>query len=67
MPRHVGQFFMIDSLLFEEESASFATPEVPYNLIVVELRGVRAHASLHRKGRCRPFSGVICSVRSSLI
>ncbi|MBT7648533.1 MAG: aminopeptidase P family protein [Rhodospirillaceae bacterium] len=36
MPRHVGQFFMIESLLFEESGASLATPDVPYNLIVVE-------------------------------
>ena len=36
MPRQVGQFFMIESMLFEEDKASFATPEVPYNLIVVE-------------------------------
>ncbi len=35
MPRHVGQFFMIESLLFEEDKANFATPEIPYNLIVV--------------------------------
>ena len=36
MPRHVGQFFMIESLLFEESGPSLATPDVPYNLIVVE-------------------------------
>jgi Xaa-Pro aminopeptidase len=36
MPRHVGQFFMIESLLFEADKASFATPEVPYDLIVIE-------------------------------
>ncbi len=36
MPRHVGQFFMIESLLFEEDQASFATPDVPYTLNIVE-------------------------------
>ncbi len=36
MPRHAGQFFMIESLLFEDDKASFATPDVPYDLIVVE-------------------------------
>ena len=36
MPRHIGQFFMIESLLFEEDKASFATPDVSYALNVVE-------------------------------
>ena len=36
MPRHVGQFFMIECLLFEEDQAFLATPEIPYSLIVVE-------------------------------
>ena len=36
MPRHAGQFFVIESLLFEDDKASFATPDVPYDLIVVE-------------------------------
>ena len=36
LPRHVGQFFMIESLLFEADRASLATPDVPYSLIVVE-------------------------------
>ena len=35
LPRHVGQFFMIESILFEDDRASFATPDVPYSLIVV--------------------------------
>ena len=35
LPRHVGQFFMIESFLFEEDRARFATPHVPYSLIVV--------------------------------
>jgi len=35
MPRHTGQFFMIESLLFEEDKASFATPDIPYDLIVI--------------------------------
>ena len=35
LPRHTGQFFMIESLLFEDDRASFATPDVPYSLIVV--------------------------------
>ncbi len=36
LPRHVGQFFMIECLLFEDDRASLATPQVPYSLIVVE-------------------------------
>ena len=36
MPRHVGQFFMIECLLFEEDQAFMATPDVPYSLIVIE-------------------------------
>tara|TARA_Y100001960_G_scaffold296506_1_gene342069 strand:+ start:2933 stop:4174 length:1242 start_codon:yes stop_codon:yes gene_type:complete len=36
MPRHTGQFFMIESLLFEEDKVSFATPDISYDLIVIE-------------------------------
>lgn len=36
LPRFVGQFFVIESLLFEADKASFSTPEVPYDLIVVD-------------------------------
>ena len=36
MPRMKGQFFMIESLLFEEDRATLCTPEVPYTLNVVE-------------------------------
>ena len=35
LPRHVGQFFMIECLLFDQESAILATPDVPYTLIEV--------------------------------
>ena len=35
MPRHVGQFFMIESLLFGKDAVMLATPEVPYTLNVV--------------------------------
>ncbi len=35
MPRHVGQFFMIESLLFETDKVTLATPEIPYTLNVV--------------------------------
>ena len=36
MPSMVGQFFMIESMLFEADKASFATPQVPYTLNVIE-------------------------------
>ena len=35
MPRHVGQFFMIESLIFKENEACLATAQIPYTLIVV--------------------------------
>ena len=35
LPRHIGQFFMIESLIFTETEARFATPEIPYDLIVI--------------------------------
>ncbi|MFN0042928.1 MAG: M24 family metallopeptidase [Alphaproteobacteria bacterium] len=35
MPRHVGQFFMIESFLFEKDKVTLATPEIPYTLNVV--------------------------------
>jgi Xaa-Pro aminopeptidase len=34
MPRHVGQFFMIETLLFEKDKVTLATSEVPYTLNV---------------------------------
>lgn len=36
LPRFTGQFFMIESLLFEAHEARFATSEVRYDLIVIE-------------------------------
>ena len=36
MPRHIGQFFMIESFLFTENEAIMATEDVPYPLIVIE-------------------------------
>ncbi len=36
LPRHAGQFFTIESLLFEEDGARLATPDIPYGLLVVE-------------------------------
>jgi len=35
LPRHVGQFFMIESILFGKDKATLATPEIPYTLNVV--------------------------------
>jgi Xaa-Pro aminopeptidase len=35
MPRHIGQFFMIESFLFEKEQVMLATPDIPYTLNVV--------------------------------
>lgn len=35
LPRHTGQFFMIESLLFEDDAAHLATDAIPYGLIVV--------------------------------
>ena len=36
MPRHVGQFFMIESFLFDADKATLATEDVPYPLIVID-------------------------------
>ena len=36
MPRHVGQFFMIDCLLFKADGARLATADVPHSLMVIE-------------------------------
>ena len=36
MPRHVGQYFMIESLLFGDNEATLATADVPYPLIVID-------------------------------
>ena len=36
LPRFSGQFFMIESLLFKDDAAMLATPEIPYGLIVCE-------------------------------
>ena len=36
LPRFLGQFFMIESLLFDHDEAKFATPDVPYPLIVID-------------------------------
>lgn len=36
LPRFMGQFFMIESFLFKDKTATFATPQVPYGLIVLE-------------------------------
>lgn len=36
MPRMVGQFFMIESFLFEKDKVTLATPQVPYTLNVIE-------------------------------
>jgi Xaa-Pro aminopeptidase len=36
LPRHRGQYFMIESFLFGRDRAALATPDVPYPLIVLE-------------------------------
>ncbi|MDH3672728.1 MAG: hypothetical protein OES46_16490, partial [Gammaproteobacteria bacterium] len=36
LPRHVGQYFMIESLLFADDHAKLATPDIAYSLIVIE-------------------------------
>ena len=35
MPRHIGQFFMIEFFLFEKDQVMLATPDIPYTLNVV--------------------------------
>jgi Xaa-Pro dipeptidase len=35
LPRHVGQFFMIESFIFEADKVSLCTSEVPYTLNIV--------------------------------
>ena len=36
LPRQVGGFFVVESLLFYEDDVKLATGSVPYSLIVVE-------------------------------